>query len=499
MLHRPKPLLAATTGAPAAPPRSGPLRSVPRARRSRWGFLGAGASLLTLTLLSIASCTLTSDDFEPARVEPQPNLPGAEAPVLPVAPVSCVGGGECCAAAPCVGGQLCSSGRCQPAPPLVDAGACVGEDCPRPAQLAPVVNCADSLFGQGETDTDCGGSCGSTCQVGQRCQSDVDCGAGLSCLSASQRCSPPSCDDGVLNGSERQADCGGGTCPGCADGAACDTDADCLSSVCGADGSCAAPLCNDGVANGSESGVDCGGPCAACGTGARCNTADDCLNGVCLGNGCAPGLALCCQPRSCGDDVRNGTESDVDCGGPCANCATGGRCNGDNDCQSSVCAPGGCGPGVQQCCQAPSCSDGVANGGEPVPDCGNAACGLCALGQVCSASAQCQSGLCQAGRCANAGSCTDGVQNGTETATDCGGDRCPRCGDRLTCTQASDCINNNCFGNVCISCGSGVIDGTETDIDCGGSDPFCLRCVPGARCLIGSDCQSGVCNNTFCG
>jgi hypothetical protein len=69
----------------------------------------------------------------------------------------------------------------------------------------------------------------------------------------------------------------------------------------------------------------------------------------------------------------------------------------------------------------------------------------------------------------------------------------------LPCLQASDCANNNCFGGVCISCGSGVIDGTETDVDCGGADPFCQRCLPGRRCLIGGDCQSGACNGNVCG
>ncbi len=452
---------------------------------------------VALGLLWFAGCTLTSDDYAPARLEPQPALP------LPQADAGsrCGNGLECCPGAPCPAGQACRAGACQPlaAPLPPDAGACVGEDCPRPQQLAPTGSCTDATLGGDETDTDCGGACGSTCQVGQRCQDNADCSPGLSCLAASGRCSPPSCDDGVLNGDELQPDCGGGTCPGCPDGAACASGADCASEVCGDDGLCAAPGCDDGVSNGSESAPDCGGACGGCGTGSRCNGASDCLNGVCLANGCAPGVALCCQPRACADGVRNGTESDVDCGGPCADCGTGERCNNAFDCLSRVCGAGGCAAGAQLCCQAPSCGDGIANGGEPVPDCGNAACGLCAVGAVCTASAQCQSGLCQAGRCADPGSCTDGVRNGTETAVDCGGDRCPRCADRLPCVQASDCINNNCFNGVCISCGSGVIDGTETDIDCGGSDPFCQRCLPGARCLIGSDCQSGVCNGTFCG
>jgi hypothetical protein len=48
------------------------------------------------------------------------------------------------------------------------------------------------------------------------------------------------------------------------------------------------------------------------------------------------------------------------------------------------------------------------------------------------------------------------------------------------------------------SCGDDVINGTETDFDCGGADPFCRRCAAGRRCLIGTDCASGVCQAGFC-
>ena len=59
----------------------------------------------------------------------------------------------------------------------------------------------------------------------------------------------------------------------------------------------------------------CGGACLLnCGTGAGCALANDCVSGVCGTQGCPAGVARCCQAPSCNDDVRNGTESDVDCG-----------------------------------------------------------------------------------------------------------------------------------------------------------------------------------------
>jgi hypothetical protein len=45
--------------------------------------------------------------------------------------------------------------------------------------------------------------------------------------------------------------------------------------------------CRDGVKNGSESDVDCGGPdCPRCTTGKRCNSRADCTTAFCLNNVC---------------------------------------------------------------------------------------------------------------------------------------------------------------------------------------------------------------------
>jgi hypothetical protein len=58
-----------------------------------------------------------------------------------------------------------------------------------------------------------------------------------------------------------------------------------------------------------------GGACPACGFGLQCATASDCAYFVCSGG--------VCQGPSCSDGVKNGSETDVDCGGDCAPCATG--------------------------------------------------------------------------------------------------------------------------------------------------------------------------------
>lgn len=70
--------------------------------------------------------------------------------------------------------------------------------------------------------------------------------------------------------------------------------------------------CANGVRDGDETDVDCGGACATCTDGAGCAIGDDCESGVCA--------SAVCQAPTCSDGVRNGGETGVDCGGACAAC-----------------------------------------------------------------------------------------------------------------------------------------------------------------------------------
>lgn len=198
-----------------------------------------------------------------------------------------------------------------------------------------------------------------------------------------------SCDDGSMNGAETALDCGGPTCNGCSPGASCDIDLDCTSRKCAPGdagrGKCLAPTCGDGIVNGLETGADCGGACTTCADGATCHVNADCTSRHCLLGTCAASACL--------DGQKDGTESDLDCGGSaCPLCQRGATCRASSDCTSGVCRPlGGSGGKV---CLLPSCSDGVKNGAESDRDCGGAACSVCAAGKLCTQAGDCESGSC---------------------------------------------------------------------------------------------------------
>jgi hypothetical protein len=48
---------------------------------------------------------------------------------------------------------------------------------------------------------------------------------------------------------------------------------------------------------------------------------------------------------TCTDNIQNGGETDIDCGGPCPDCGLTQHCLGNGDCASGVCIGGTCGCG----------------------------------------------------------------------------------------------------------------------------------------------------------
>ncbi len=311
--------------------------------------------------------------------------------------------------------------------------------------------CDNDKKDPGESDVDCGGACGSTCDTGKSCSQPADCQSKV-CGNLNQ-CEPPSCIDGVTNGPESDVDCGG-SCPPCADTLNCEGNTDCASGVC-TNGKCQASTCVDGNKNGDESDTDCGGTCVTkCADGGICGIGADCMSGVCIGN--------ICQAPVCNDGVKNGLETDIDCGNVCATkCADGQNCLGNPDCANDICIGG--------VCQAPTCVDGLKNNGESDVDCGGSNCVSCPLGKGCSSDNDCASQVCTNNLCSDA-LCGDGKKANTEDCDDSNSvpyDGCSECTVDVgySCAATSPSVCTAICGDLRVRGTEQCDDGNTTDGD----------------------------------
>jgi len=133
--------------------------------------------------------------------------------------------------------------------------------------------------------------------------------------------------------------------------------------------------CNNGMQDGTETGVDCGGAsCAACPEAHGCLTDADCGSGFCPDSRgyCVinDGRGMCgmedVDNPTCADCLKNGPETDVDCGGECAPCRAGKICTNDTECWSGVCVSGLCAAGGPntRCYSNADCTSGTCAIGE---------------------------------------------------------------------------------------------------------------------------------------
>lgn len=126
----------------------------------------------------------------------------------------------------------------------------------------------------------------------------VACSASESAVADDDLAARPTKDEGATTTSEPLA------CAetGCADGHACAASDACASRVC-TSGTCAAPTHDDGVKNGDETDVDCGGTAAKCVAGKACSVHEDCTSGACPGGTCseAPSCKLKAGGATCGE------------------------------------------------------------------------------------------------------------------------------------------------------------------------------------------------------
>lgn len=216
-------------------------------------------------------------------------------------------------------------------------GSCRGETCGVGGLCARGLTCnEDDICIEISSIATCGGDTGLACE-GEECGGIVQCGPGLLCKKGV--CEENTCFDNVFDADETDVDCGG-LCAPCADGSTCKINPDCLSGFCGPDGTCIAPTCDDGYKNGGEGDEDCGVVCNnTCDIGRTCLQHEDCVSNYCK----EVDGELVCAEAFCDDNIKNGFEGDIDCGGTCSNkCSSGQSCNENEDCESNICNSGVC-------------------------------------------------------------------------------------------------------------------------------------------------------------
>ena len=370
------------------------------------------------------------------------------------------------------GGDTCP--KCATGKGCSKSDDCVSLFCDTGASkpVCKAASCSDKVKNGDETDVDCGGSCSTKCANSKVCKKDADCQSGkcdTTVTPAICKAIPASCNDNKKNGSETDVDCGGKDCAACADGKACQVKTDCTSGVC-TSYKCAAASCTDGVKNGDETDVDCGGSCTT-----KCKAAKSCLkNGDCESGICDSKV---CKAAACNDKIMNGTETDVDCGGLCSTkCGDWKKCKVANDCTSGVCNA------AAKTCAPPTCTDAVRNGTETDTDCGGGTCPSCAIGKTCNFGTDCSSGYCdKTNKCGiPPATCTDSKQNGTETDVDCGGGTCPKCINGKKCIVSADCVSANC-DSITKTCATKCVPACKPGV-CGDPDGCSGTCKAGSGC-----------------
>ncbi len=182
------------------------------------------------------------------------------------------------------------------------------------------------------------------------------------------------------------------------------------------------------------------------GPGAVCEVNTDCRNGLY----CSSGK---CGTNHCGDGVRNGDETGIDCGGSCGACGIGVQCMKGDDCQSGACQTRVFAPikkkimGATINVKMPPisvCAVDLCQG----PNLPDSSCRNLADGMPSGDASRCASGFSNGYACV-ANACSNLKKDNGETDVDCGGPNCTSCRNGLMCAVDSDCSSGNCIDGSC--------------------------------------------------
>ena len=399
-----------------------------------------------------------------------------------------------------------------------------------------------------DIDVSCGSDGKHRCNgvgVCVECNSPSQCGVNTECLKftcVSGVCGTMPTPVNTHLAQQKPGDCHAMVCDGAGNIAGSpivdDTDTfndnnECTSDVCmgGVDTNPALPpgaACGNGQSCNLE--VKCG-----CTVTAQCNSPDTCGGGNpgtaftcgCTKVGCATlgktcGGAVtdsCDSTQNCNDAAKNGTETDVDCGGGAAGscgstCGQGKQCTADTDCGTGHCADGVCcNTACNTACVACTAAkqggggtDGIC-GSIPVNQQDTSPAGICIgntacdgnnhcrkiNGQTCGMNNECANGSCADGVCCNTaclGTCLacSNAKKGSGADGVCGNIAVgqPDTAATVTCTANSACDGNGvCKKNLGQPCANGAAcaNGICTDGVCCGvaACPTCQSCALSAN------------------
>jgi hypothetical protein len=215
-------------------------------------------------------------------------------------------------------------------------------------------SCGDHVQNGNETDIDCGGSC-------PACGMDKGCGKGLDCASdvcgPAGKCVAPSCTDQVINGDETGIDCGG-SCPACPMEATWGTSPGQYRGMIGKRITYHCPaMGSSGSVWGTDTYTDDSSLCTAAvqsglitfaggnvtveirpGQASYVGSTHNNVTSNPFGKFDGSFVLVPLKVPNCGNLMKDGNETDVDCGGSCQPCQSGLACMVAGDCTNNMCS-----------------------------------------------------------------------------------------------------------------------------------------------------------------
>ncbi|CAN0249227.1 unnamed protein product, partial [Laminaria digitata] len=388
--------------------------------------------------------------------------------------------------------------------------------------------CSNGKKDASESDQDCGGSCGPTCEEGKACGNDGDCGSGF-CEASLCAGVDPDCDSGTVSFGETDVDCGGETCDACV-ATASETSPRCLSNSDCDTGICSLDRCRItypvyvefnqlptkrpfevySILDGKQSYK-------------KLDLVDGTLRYE-IGKAYAYKFtaASACTPTELRARVAGPTaEEPMRADGVIAlECITGMTKPMRLTVEAGV--DGRYTNAIQDNFKKDVAKFAISVDGGPIrivevsehtsylgeyqsfwhiapiqmPALEDYVYSSVGAGEVGAANSTCLGHVCTSN-----GTCSDMVKNQNESDIDCGGVCMTGCQLDAACNSNSDCATGlECEANICVvdTCQNMIKDANEADIDCGGTSS-CARCSEGQECGLESDCSAGnTCLNDIC-